>query len=296
MKGKSMWLASLLLLVATSSFGRDLDEIKQAGVLRHIGVSYANFISYVEEERDHTLKGLDVELIQGFAEYLGVKYQFVPKQTHTLYDNLIGRKLRYVDGRVEYGETLPIEGDLIAAGVTILDWRKEVVSFSTPYFPSAVWLMSRSDHSLKPIKPSGNLAKDIKKVKSMIDGHRVLVKAQSCLDPSLYRLEQTGAELVMSPDERKLNEMVPAILNNDAQSTLIDVPDALVALDKWAGEIKVIGPISEHQRMGVAFPKESVELRQAFNCYLKEMRADGRFNQLVEKYYPTVFHFYRDFF
>lgn len=37
-------------------------------------------------------------------------------------------------------------------------------------------------------------------------------------------LSVTGANIILPERARKLNEMVPAILNQDAESTLLDVP------------------------------------------------------------------------
>jgi ABC-type amino acid transport substrate-binding protein len=90
--------------------------------------------------------------------------------------------------------------------------------------------------------------------------------------------------------------MVPALLNQDAETTLLDVPDALVALERWAGEIKVLGPISERQEMAVAFRPESLELRAAFDAYLAQVRADGSYDRLVQRYYPAVFDYFPEFF
>ena len=94
----------------------------------------------------------------------------------------------------------------------------------------------------------------------------------------------------------QLNEMAPAVLNGDAETTLLDVPDALIALDKWPGELKVIGPVSGNQEMSVAFRKSSPKLRTAFNQYLEKVWRDGSYIKLVQRYYPGVFDYYRDFF
>jgi ABC-type amino acid transport substrate-binding protein len=90
--------------------------------------------------------------------------------------------------------------------------------------------------------------------------------------------------------------MAPAILRGDAETSLLDVPDALVALEKWPAKIKVIGPISEPQVMGVAFRKESPLLREAFDRYLAAIRADGTYRRLVEQYYPAVPDYFPEFF
>ena len=90
--------------------------------------------------------------------------------------------------------------------------------------------------------------------------------------------------------------MVPAIMNNDAETTLLDIPDTLIALQKWPGEIKVVGPVSEPQLMAVAFRKTAPDLRQAFNEYLHQIRSDGTYNEMVKRHYPSVFQYSNDFF
>jgi ABC-type amino acid transport substrate-binding protein len=171
-----------------------------------------------------------------------------------------------------------------------------VVDFSDPTFPSAVWLVARSESSLSPIVPSGSLDQDILQVKNSLTDISVLALESTCLDPNLYRMYDTKAEIRLPDKTLKLNEMAPAILNGEAETALLDVPDALIALEKWPGQLKVIGPISDTQNMGVAFRKDSPKLRAAFNDYLAMIRRDGTYEKLVEKYYPSVFLYYADFF
>ena len=66
----------------------------------------------------------------------------------------------------------------------------------------------------------------------------LLGRARTCVDPSLYGLGEAGATVRLF--EGKLTELVPAIIKGEAESTLLDLPDALVALEKWPGKIKVI--------------------------------------------------------
>lgn len=288
---------SLILSVSSLSYARDLSDIKKEGILRHIGVPYANFITLYQEADDGVVGGLDAEIMKGFAKSLGLEYQYIKATWSNAFTLLNGQSARYIDGKVVFGDThYPIQGDVIANGATILAWRKQVVDFSDIYFPSAVWLIARSDSALSPITPSMSITEDIKQVKRLIKGKDVLALKQSCLEPDLYNLQETGANIIFPKTVRKLNEMVPAILNNDAETTLLDVPDTLIALEKWPGEIKVIGPISPNQQMAVAFRKDSPQLRHAFNLYLQTIIKNGKYHQLVQKYYPSVFYFYADFF
>ncbi len=146
---------------------------------------------------------------------------------------LTGQQVEYKDTQLVVGEKMAVEGDLIANGVTILDWRKNVIDFSDDYFPSAVWLIARTDSTLTPITPTGSVEQDINKVKALINGREVLAMEHSCLDPNLYNLYDTGAKVILPDGQRRLNEMVPAIMKNDAESTLLDVADTLIALEKW---------------------------------------------------------------
>jgi ABC-type amino acid transport substrate-binding protein len=154
--------------------------------------------------------------------------------------------------------------------------------------------MARADVPMTPIQPTGDLAADIRQVRDQLQGRTILGVADTCLEPSLYRVAETGATVKMF--KGNLNELAPAVINGDAGATLLDVPDALIALEKWPGKVKVIGPLTPMQNMGAAFDKSAPHLLEAFNAYLTACKQDGSFVRLVQKYYPAVFHYYPDFF
>jgi ABC-type amino acid transport substrate-binding protein len=283
------FLLLALCLFSSAVYSRDLPEIIASGTLRHLGIPYANFVTGSGD-------GLDVELMQGFAKQLGLRYEFVKTDWRHAFGDLTGRHARRGEEGAEFLDETEIKGDVIANGMTMLDWRKDVIDFSKPTFPSAVWLIARADADLSPIQPSGSLEADIGHVKASLDNHSVLALKSTCLDPALYRMSETRAEVRLPNKQLKLNEMAPAILNHEAETTLLDVPDALIALEKWPGQLKVIGPISDEQVMGAGFRKDSPKLREAFNQYLARIRQNGTYNKMVEKYYPSVFLYYTDFF
>lgn len=284
-------LAIFLVLGQTGNtvWGGDLEDVQKAGKLRHMGIVYANFVT---EDK----KGLDVELMQQFAAHLGVKYEFVESNLRDLLADLTGKIVKPRGEDTEGLEDQPVRGDVVAAGFTILGWRKKFLEFSTPTFPTGVWLVSRADSTLEPITPSGDISDDIDAVKKELKGKSVLGLKDSCLDPALYGLDQAGAEVKLFPADRNLNEMISAILARTADATLMDVPVALIALEQWPGAIKIVGPISPMQSMACAFAKTSPKLRQAFEEFFRQLKADGSYNRLVRKYYPSVFSYYPDFF
>jgi ABC-type amino acid transport substrate-binding protein len=279
-------LAAALAAPAARAAATDLDEVKAAGVLRHLGIPYANFVTGAGD-------GMDVELMQLFAKRLGVRYEYVKTDWGIAFGDLTGRKIKAHGDDIEILAEVPIKGDVLANGVTVIPWRQRVVDFGGVTFPNQVWLVSRADSLVSPIRPTKSLVDDIVSTKSVMKDKSLMGKVGTCLDPSLYDIEKTGAKISLF--DGSLNELAPAIIANQAELTLLDVPDALVALQKWPGEMKIIGPVSEEQDMAPAFRKDSPRLRAEFDAMLAEMRADGSFAALVNKYYPFVSDYFPHF-
>jgi len=265
----------------------DLRDVKKSGVIRHLGIPYANFVTGSGD-------GMDVELIQLFARHLGVKYEYVKTDWPEIFTDLIGKKENPVGNTGGIVESVPAKGDVAANGITVIPKRQKIVDFSIPTFPNQVWLIARADSPLKPIKPTGNIEKDIAAVKRLLSGKNLIGKSSTCLDPSLYDLDITGAKISLFPGS--LNDIAPAVINGDSELTLLDVPDALVALQKWPGKIKIIGPISDKQDMAAAFSKDSPILLGEFNKFMKKIKKDGTYLRLVKKYYPFATSYFPEFF
>ncbi len=281
-------LAGMVMCSVHPALAGDLAEVRERGVLRHLGIAYANFVTGSGD-------GLDVELAQLFARHIGVKYEFVPTTWEEVFGDLTGSRVRGQGDKIEVLGEVPVRGDVVASGLTILPWREKIVDYSTPTFPTQVWLVARADSAFQPIQPSGDLDRDIASVKSLLEGRTVLGKGGTCLDPALYRLADARPKEIHL-FKGGLNELAPAVINGDADATLLDVPDSLVALQKWPGQIKIVGPLSERQEMAFAFAKASPRLREAFDRFFEQCKKDGTYLRLVEKYYADVFHYYPEFF
>lgn len=284
-------IVSLLLVfsVAAIANATDLKDIKERGEIRHLGIKYANFVTGDGD-------GFDVELVKGFAKHIGVKYQLVYTDFYNVIRDLLGKNVVRNGDDVGLEGDFPVRGDIIATGFTVLPWREKVLLYSAPTFPSQVLLLSKAEAPYTPIKGSSDLAKDIQETRTIIGNKSLLVMERTCLDPANYGLKGKGIDLRAYTKNTNLNEMVPALLNGDAEFSLLDVPDAILDLKKWAGKIKVLGPISEEQQLAAAFPKEATELRAAFDEYLKKIKADGTYDKLVNKYYPGIRRYFPEFF
>lgn len=265
----------------------DLPEILASGQLRHLGIPYANFVTGSGD-------GLDVDLVRAFCVDLGVSYVFVETDWSHTYTDLTGRTFERNGQSVEFTGYEAVRGDMIAHGMTVLPWREELVNFAPPMFPTQIWLIAPSESPLSPIEPTGSLSADIERTFRLLSGSSVLSMPNTCLDQRLYDLAGRGAEVIEY--EGSLNHMAPNLLGGMANLTILDVPDALVALRRWQGKIKILGPISQPQHMSTAFRKDSPELQAAFEDFLSKIWADGTYVALVEKYYPGVREYYPNFF
>jgi ABC-type amino acid transport substrate-binding protein len=280
---------ALAFLFVTSSWAADLAEIKKRGEIRHIGIRYANFVTGAGD-------GLDVELMQGFAKRIGVSYKLVYSDFYSVIRDLLGKDVLRKNGEVTLTGDYPIKGDVISTGFTVLPWREAILLYSDPTLPSQVLLVAPADSNLQPIEGSSDLATDIAKTRMAIGSKSVLVMERTCLDPANYGLVNVGIDLKAYNKSTNLNEMVPAMLNEEAELTLLDVPDAILDLRKWAGRIKVLGPISGPQMLATAFPKDAPALRDEFNAYLSDIKTSGVYDRLVDKYYPGIRRFFPEFF
>ncbi len=282
--------ASMLLSSASAQTvapKHDLAEIRAAGQLRHLGIPYANFVTGAGD-------GLDVDLVKLFCRELGVEYVYVETDWARTIPDVTGLAFTRAGNEVTVTGLAELRGDMIAHGMTVLPWREKLVDFAEPMFPTQIWLIAPAGARVAPITPTGKLDTDIALTFKLINGVSVLAKPNTCLDPKLYDLSGHGALVVNY--EGSLNHMAPNLLGGMADLTILDVPDALVALRRWQGKIKILGPLSEPQYMAAAFPKNSPELSAAFAAFLDRCQADGTYEALVRKYYPGVWTYFPDFF
>ncbi len=282
--------AGAALLAATARAqddGGDLDAVRRRGVLRHLGIPYAQFVTGSGD-------GFDVELVRRFARHLGVEYQFVETDWAQALGDLTGRQVSPRQPDPATARRVPVRGDVVATGMTVLPWRERSVAFSTPVFPTQVWVVARADAPVSPIRPTGRLQDDIAAVKALLGRRSVLGVSETCLDPALYRLEETGARPLLR--RLRLDEVAPAMIQGEGDLALLDVADAMVAMQRYPGKMKVIGPVSVPQSMAVAFRRDAPHLRQEFEAFLAGIRRDGTYQRLVARYFPEAPVYFREFF
>jgi cystine transport system substrate-binding protein len=249
------WLKSLLVagtvqvLAVTSAFaGANLEQIKSSGVFK-IGTE-GTYAPFTYHEPGGALVGFDVEIGQEIAKRLGVKAEFLEGKWDGLIAGLDAN--RY---------------DAVINQVGITEQRKQKYDFSDPYIASKAVLIVRSDN--QEVKGFA----DLKGKKS----------AQSLTSNFGKIAEKNGAELVGTDG---FDQSIQLVLNGRADAT---INDSLSFLDfkkhKPDAKVKIAAQEENADYSGIIIRKGEPELLEAINKALAEIKADGTYQKISDKYF-----------
>lgn len=227
----------------------DLARIRDAGEIR-IGTegTYAPFTFHDA----NGLTGFDVEMGRAIAKRLGVEARFVEGKWDGLIAGLdVGRY------------------DAVMNQVSITEARQQKYDFSDPYIASAAVLIVREDN------------KDIKSFDDL-KGKR----SANTLTSNFGKLaEAAGAQVVAV---QGFNEAIDLLMSRRVDAT---INDELSFLDfkkqKPDAPLHIVARDTgrEFSQSGVLIRKGNPELQQAINQALADIKADGTYKQISEKYF-----------
>lgn len=249
---RSILLVGLLqAVVATSAFAADgLAQIKSAGVFK-IGTE-GTYAPFTFHDASNQLTGFDVEIGRAIAQRLGVKAEFIEGKWDGLIAGLDAN--RY---------------DAVINEVSITDARKAKYDFSSPYITSHAALIVRSDNTT--IKTFDDL-KGKKSANTLTSNFGKMAAAH-------------GAEVV---PVQGFNESIDLLTSGRVDAT---VNDSLSYLDfkkhKPDAKVKIaaLDESSESDQSGVLIRKGNPELQAAINKALADMKADGTYDKISNKYF-----------
>ncbi|MBX7185093.1 MAG: transporter substrate-binding domain-containing protein [Vicinamibacteria bacterium] len=261
---RTLSLSILLLIPAALGTAGDLADVKTRGKLVMLTFPAVEdpFVAVdVEAMRTAGLKladmrdpeafhGVDIDLVKGFAQSLGVKLEMRPQTGG-------------------YGELLPAllagQGDLVASRLTITPKRQEAADFSVPYF---------SQWAVAAVRPDSKLA-----TLSDLKGKRVAVMKGS----SHYEFLST---LNLNPEIRLTGynmESYTAVVEAQADYALMDSRAAVgEPVSAQFADLKV-GVRVHRSDQGVMVRKGS-DLKAALDAYISGLRASGELEKILAKY------------
>lgn len=211
-----------------------------------------NFMPFEFKGPDGKFTGFDIELWEALAQKVGVAYTFQPMDFNGIIPGL-------QTGNVDVG----------IAGMTITPERAKVVLFSDGYYTSGLKILVREDE------------KAIEKLEDL-SGKVVAVKTGTS---SVQFMKDFGKakELKQFPNN---DGMFFELLSKGVDAVVFDMP-VVTAFANTAGKGKarVVGPLYEGQQYGIGFTQGSEALVKKVNEALAQMRKDGSYAKLYEKWF-----------
>lgn len=249
------WLKPLLAAFALQAAAllpahADLADIKVAGVLK-IGTE-GTYAPFTYHDGSGALVGFDVDLGREVAQRLGVEPEFVEGRWDGLIAGLDAN--RY---------------DVVINQVGITEERKAKYDFSEPYIASKAALIVREDND---------------EIKSFADlkGRK---SAQSLTSNYAKMAEASGAELVATEG---FDQSIQLVVNHRADAT---INDSLSFYDfkkqRPDAPVKIAATQNEAAYSGIILRKGQPDLVAAINKALEDIKNDGTYQKLSEKYFGT---------
>ncbi|MGY5958896.1 Cystine transport system substrate-binding protein [Kosakonia sp. BK9b] len=226
----------------------DLAKIQSAGVLK-IGTE-GTYPPFTFHNASGTLEGFDVEIGQEVAKRLKVKAQFIEGK----WDGLIAG----IDAN---------RYDAVINQVGITEARQKKYDFSEPYIASkAVLIVNDKNSSIKSFD-------DLKGKKS----------AHSLTSNYAQIARKYGAEIVPTDG---FNQSIDLVVQGRADAT---INDNLSYLDfkkhKPSAPVKIVATEDNAEKSGVLIRKNNPELKAAIDKALEEIKADGTYERISQKYF-----------
>ena len=234
--------------LAPAFAGENLAAIKSAGAIK-IGTE-GTYAPFTYHDADNKLVGFDVEIGEAIAAKLGVKAEFIEGKWDGLIAGLDAN--RY---------------DAVINQVGITEARKQKYDFSEPYIASkAVLIVRADDDAIKSFE-------DLKGKKS----------AQSLTSNFGKLAEAAGAELVGTDG---FDQSIQLVLTGRADAT---INDSLSFLDfkkhKPDAPVKIAAEKEGADYSGIIIRKNEPELLEAINKALADIKADGTYQTISDKYF-----------
>ncbi len=222
--------------------------IKKQGILIMITFPHSRFFYYNQLGKP---AGFDYDILSLFAQKLGVDLEVQEVQR---WEELIPR--------LKAGK-----GDIIGAGMTYLVEREKEMSFSEGYFPTRVVLVSHLKN------------KELNTIADVREKTVFTVAGTSC-----YLALKTLSRVKIDTSITDPNALIKSVSEGKIDIVAVDYIEAIDGQIKY-GNLKIIATISDIQNYAFGIAKNKEELLSELNDFLREIKQDGTYQKLYDKYF-----------
>lgn len=190
----------------------------------------------------------------------------------------LGRPIEFVD--MKFSALIPSlksgKVDLIISGMTATEERKKSVDFSTSYFQNSQVLIVKKENSDEQITNENST-----KFKSIDDikDKRIGVLLGSVHDT--YALKNYPKAAVLQ--YKSPSELLLAVKSSKVDAAIY-THESLLEIFRIDRELKLLGDTLFTVPIGMGFNKQNGALRGKFNVFLKKIKSDGTFADMVNRW------------
>ena len=206
------------------------------------------------------LTGFDIDLGNALCELISRECEWVVQEWSGIIPGLLSRKY-----------------DAIMSSMTINDARRETVLFSAPYIkPYSAWF-GAADLDVETISPETLAGKAIGVQRGTLQDSYVTDTFSGVAEVSRY---STTSDMIMDMKTGRV-ELI-----------FLDYPAGVATLLDGSEGYRVVGELVNEpeeyfgEGFGIAFRQRDGELAEQFNAALLELRADGTYDEIYQKYFP----------
>jgi len=218
-------------------------------------------------------KGIDVEIAALIAEKLGMKLK--------IHDVEFGSIIAGVErGKYKMG----------MAGLTVTDERKEKVNFSTTYATGVQVVIVKSDSPYSSYE-------DFYTGYKTVEGEEVPAGVKSGIKIGVQ--QDTTGDIYASDDPENWGfgkdnviryktgaDAVQALISGKVTAVIIDNEPAKSFVE-GKSELKILESEYAVEDYAIAVSKNNPELLEKINKALAELKAEGKIDEIIEKYIPS---------
>jgi membrane-bound lytic murein transglycosylase F len=264
LRNKNAWLACVLLVLVgcdaklneAQKETRSLEQIRESGKLV---VLTRNAPTTMYTDRDEQQSGPEFDMVQSFADSLGVKVEYKIKAS-----------IREIIDAVENAE-----GDMAAAGLTITAKRQQRFIFGPSYQDVTQQVVCRRDN----VQPEA--------IEELV-GLKIKVIAGSSYVERLQVLREQHPDLAwQETDSEDTEQLLRAVWQREIDCTVAD--SNIVDINRrYFPELIAPLNLNESESLGWMMSAERGDLRDAIESWFEGFENSGELAVLQERYYGFI--------
>ena len=235
---------ALCMLLCFAGCGAKEDNVLTMG-------TNATFPPYEFVDDDGNIVGIDAEIAAAIAEKLGMELEIKDMEFDSLITACAGGSV-----------------DVVLAGMTVTDERKESVNFSDTYATGIQVIIVKEDSEITKVED--------------LDGKMIGVQAGTTGD--IYCTDDYGQDNVKQYNNGAL--AVAALQNDQIDCVIIDNEPAKSYVAANEG-LKILETEYVTEDYAIAVAKENTELLEKINKAMAELKADGTIDKIIDEYIPA---------